>query len=461
MKEKLWGGRFKEGLDPVILDFTKSIDYDWFLFEYEAYSNIAWVDELQSLKVITQKEKGSIKKAIKELLKEYSDGKIEIDFKEEDIHSFFYSLLRGKVSSLVDKIHAGKSRNEQVVTVMRMFSLDAIHEEIELITKLQKSFLKKIRKYSGSAIPGFTHLQYAQPVLFGHWLLSFVEQLQRDKKRLINCLDGVSLLPLGSGALAGSNFKLNRDKLRKELGFKNVGKNSIDMVSDRDFILEYLNANLTLLLHLSRLAEDLIIYNSPGYGIVYFSDKVTTGSSLMPQKKNPDPVELIRSYSSEALAAYVSMAGILKGLPTSYNRDLQLDKKALLSSYLTTTAVLDAIDIVILNTYLDKERALELLKDEKFYLTDISDELIKCGLSHKEAHQRVGSLLKKAEESKSNIADLEREEVAKILGQDVKIDNFFNVNKSLKRKETNCSTNPRYLLKRLKEWEILLESSDL
>ena len=456
MKEKLWGGRFKEGLDPVILDFTKSIDYDWFLFEYEAYSNIAWVDELARLKVVTQKEKASVKRAIKEILRDYSSGKIEIDFKEEDVHSFFYSVLRKKISSLVDKIHTGKSRNEQVVTVMRMFLIDAIDEEVELITKLQKNFLKKAEKYNNAVIPGFTHLQYAQPILFGHWLLSFVEQLERDKKRLTNSLSGIGLLPLGSGAIAGSNFKLNRNYLKRELGFKDLGRNSIDMVSDRDFILEYLNANLTLLLHLSRLAEDLVIYNSPGYNIVYFSDRVTTGSSLMPQKKNPDPVEIIRSYSSSALGAYVSMADILKGLPTSYNRDLQLDKKSLFSSYISATAVLDAIDVVISNTYLNKDRALELLKDEKFYLTDISDELIKSGLSHKEAHRRVGRLLKKSEDKEVSISDMKNEELVKILGFNVKIKDFFNASKSIKRKKTDCSTNLSYFLKRLKEWEIEL-----
>ncbi len=456
MKEKLWGGRFKEGLDPAILDFTKSIDYDWFLFEYEAFSNIAWVDELTRLKVLTQKERASVKKAIKEILKDYSDGKVRIDFKEEDVHSFFYSVLRKKVSSLVDKIHSGKSRNEQVVTVMRMFLIDAIDEEIELICKLQKNIIKKAKKYNDAVIPGFTHLQYAQPVLFGHWLLSFVEQLERDKNRLINSLSGISLLPLGSGAIAGSNFKLNRDNLKRKLGFKDLGKNSIDMISDRDFILEYLNANLTILLHLSRLAEDLVIYNSPGYAMVYFSDRVTTGSSLMPQKKNPDPVEIVRSYSSIALGAYVSMADILKGLPTSYNRDLQLDKKPLFSSYISTTAVLDAIDIVISNTYLNKDKASKLLEDESFYLTDISDELIKKGLSHKEAHKRVGKLLKKAEDNRINISDMKNGDLIKILGFNVKIKDFFNPNKSIKRKSTDCSTNPSSFLNRLKEWEIKL-----
>jgi len=438
MKEKLWGGRFKDGLDPAILDF---------------YSNIVWADELASLKIITQKEKSSIKKAIEEILKDYSNGKIEIDLKEEDVHSFFYSVLRKKVSSIVDKIHAGKSRNEQVVTVMRMFLIDAVEEELGLITKLQKNLLKKAKKYSEAIIPGFTHLQYAQPILFSHWLLSFVEQLERDKKRLLNSLSSINLLALGSGAIAGSNFKLNRDRIKRELGFKDLGRNSIDMVSDRDFILEYLNANLTLLSHLSRLAEDLIIYNSPGYAMISFSDRVTTGSSLMPQKKNPDPLEIIRSSSSGALGAYVFMADILKGLPTSYNRDLQLDKKPLFSSYVSTTTVLDAVDVVISNTRLNKDRALELLKDERFYLTDISDELIKKGLSHKDAHKRVGQLLRISEESGVKILAMTDKELSKILGYDIKIKDFFNPEKSIKRKETDCSTGLKHLSKRLKEWQ--------
>ncbi|HEO63741.1 MAG TPA: argininosuccinate lyase, partial [Candidatus Omnitrophica bacterium] len=322
MKEKLWGGRFKEKLDPAILDFTKSIEYDYFLFEYEAYSNIAWVDELYRLKVINQKERSKIKKAIKELIADYRENRIKVDFNQEDLHSFFYSLLRKKVSHLVDKMHSAKSRNEQISCIMRMFISDAIAEEAKLINSLQAVLVSKAKSYSDAVIPGFTHLQYAQPVLFGHWIFSFVDQLQRDKNRFCNCLDSVSIMPLGSGALAGSNFKLNRDRLQKELNFKEKGSNSIDMVSDRDFIMEYLNCNLILLIHLSRLAEDLIVYSSSGYGFIYFSDRVTTGSSLMPHKKNPDPAELIRSSASEALGAYVAMADILKGLPSSYNRDL-------------------------------------------------------------------------------------------------------------------------------------------
>jgi len=456
MKEKLWGGRFKEDLDPLVLDFTKSIEYDWFLLEYEAYSNIAWVKELNRLKIINSVEMRKIIKSIKEILKDYSDNKVKIDFKEEDIHSLFYKLLRKKVGNLTDKIHAGKSRNEQVVTVMRMFLKDALLETEELIGNLQKAMLKKARFYSGIVIPGFTHLQYAQPVLFSHWMLSFMEQLARDRQRFTDCLNRNDILPLGSGALSGSNLGIDREGLKQALDFSAVGSNSIDMVTDRDFILEYLNCNLILLMHLSRLASDLIIYNSPGYGFIDFGDKVTTGSSLMPHKKNPDPVELIRASAAEALSNYVFLADILKGLPTTYNRDLQLDKKPLLSSYLLSVKILEVTEIVISEMKINKQRVSLALRDEKFYLTDISEELIKQGISWKEAHKRVGELIKYAEGKNQTIIELDKSIIQKILSRDIKIDEYFNADKSINRKSTTGSTGRKYVAKEIKKWQRIL-----
>ncbi|MDP8234020.1 MAG: argininosuccinate lyase [Candidatus Saelkia tenebricola] len=458
MKEKLWGGRFKEALDSLVFDFTKSIEYDWFLFEYEAYSNIAWVEELNRLKLITSSEAKKLVKSIKELLEDYFKGKAKIDFKEEDIHSLFYKLLRKKAGDLTDKIHAGKSRNEQVVTVMRMFLKDALLETGELVKNLQKSMLKKAMIYAGVVIPGFTHLQYAQPVLFAHWMLSFVTQLERDKQRLNDCFTRVDILPLGSGALSGSNFNIDRERIKQDLSFASIGSNSMDMVSDRDFILEYLNCNLMLLLHLSRMAEDLIIYNSPGYGFIDFGDKVTTGSSLMPHKKNPDPVELIRSSVAEALSSYTFLTNVLKGLPTTYNRDLQLDKKPLFASYLLTIRVLDVARIVISQMFVNKKRASELLCDERFYLTDISEELIKQGLSWKEAHTKVGELIKYAESNHQAINKLDKSVIKNILSRDIKINEYLNADKSVNRKLTTGSTNKKYVGREIKKWQRILES---
>ena len=456
MKEKLWGGRFKEDLDPLVLDFTKSIEYDWFLLEYEAYSNIAWVKELNRLKIMSSVEMKKIIKSIKDILKDYSDNKVKIDFKEEDIHSLFYKLLRKKAGNSTDKIHAGKSRNEQVVTIMRMFLKDALLETEELISDLQKAMLKKANTYSGIVIPGFTHLQYAQPVLFSHWMLSFIEQIARDKQRFADCLSRSDILPLGSGALSGSNLGIDRERLKQNLNFSAVGSNSIDMVTDRDFILEYLNCNLTMLLHLSRLASDLIIYNSPGYGFIDFGDKITTGSSLMPHKKNPDPVELIRASASEALSNYVFLADILKGLPTTYNRDLQLDKKPLFSSYLLSVRVLEVAEIVISEMAVNKQRASLALRDEKFYLTDISEELIKQGISWKEAHKRVGELIKYAEGKNKNIVELDKSIIQKILSRDIKINEYFNADKSVNRKSTIGSTGRKYVAKEITKWQRIL-----
>ena len=456
MKEKLWGGRFDKDLDPLVFDFTKSIEDDWFLFEYEAYANIAWIKELSLLKIVTISESKKLIKAINEILQDYSKGRIKIDFDVEDIHSLFYELLRRKVSDLTDKIHTGKSRNEQIVTLVRMFLTDAVVETNELIVNLQRAILQRAELYSDAIMPGFTHLQYAQALSFSHWILAFMEQFERDKQRFRDSLKRINVLPLGSGALAGTNFKINREEIRKELGFAALGKNSVDMVSDRDFILEYLNCNVILLLHLSRLSEDLLIYNSPAYGFVNFSDKVTTGSSLMPQKKNADPLELVRASSAQALSSYVFLADVLKGLPTSYDRDLQLDKKALFSSYLTATEVLRVMEVVISQMSLDKKRLAELMQDEKFYLTDISDGLIKKGLSWKDAHRRVGELLKYAEKRSKLIKQLDKKEIKDILGQEINLSDYFDAGRSLNRKATSCSTNRKYVLREIKRWREVL-----
>ncbi|HDL09922.1 MAG TPA: argininosuccinate lyase, partial [Candidatus Omnitrophica bacterium] len=419
MKEKLWGGRFKEKLDSMILEFTKSIDYDFFLFEYQAQACLAWAKELTRLKIITSQEFQKTKEAIKQLLSEWDKENIKIDFEYEDIHSFFYGLLRNKIGDTVDKLHSGKSRNEEIVTIMRMFVKDAILDEIGLIEDLQKKIVEKAGQYKTMIIPGFTHLQYAQPLLFAHWLLSYVEQLQRDKYRLLNAYKHTDVLPAGCGAFGGSSLAINRENLRKALGFSQLGTNSVDIVSDRDFILEYLNCNVILSLHLSRLSEDLIIYNSPGYGFVEFSDKVTTGSSFMPHKKNPDPLELIRASSAEVISYYVFLSGVLKGLPTTYNRDLQLDKKSLWGSYIVISDVLRAMGLVIQELKLNLEKINDHLRDERLYLTDVCEYLVKKGIAWKQAHYRIGMLLRKSEKKKLKISQLNKNEVQKILGIDV------------------------------------------
>lgn len=456
MKEKLWGGRFKQELDPLILDFTKSIDYDFFLFEYQAQVCLAWCRELARIKLFSRGELQKLKTAIQQLLQDWEKGKIKIDFNEEDIHSFFYSLLRKKIGNLVDKLHTGKSRNEEISTIMRMFLKDAIAEEINLIQEVQKSMLRKAEKYQTVIVPGFTHLQYAQPVLFAHWLLSYVEQLQRDKDRLLDAYRRIDILPAGSGALAGSSLKINRENLKKYLGFSQLGTNSIDMVSDRDFIVEYLNCNVILALHLSRLSEDLIIYNSPGYGFVEFLDQVTTGSSFMPHKKNPDPLELIRAASAEVISYYTFLSGVMKGLPSAYNRDLQLDKKSLLGSYIATTDILRVIRLIIEGLKLNRDRILQHLGDEKLYLTDICEYLAKNGLSWKEAHSRLGQLLAKAEEKKVPISELSCDEFKKILGVDIDIKKFLNPHRSVKIKSGVGSTNPGRVNEEIEKWKRLL-----
>jgi argininosuccinate lyase len=273
--DKLWGKGFEKKLDPMILEFSKSIEYDWILFPYLAKLNSSYVKALRKAKILDIKEEKILINGIKKILNEFQNEKLNIDFEFEDVHSFFYSVLRKKVGNIVNKIHAGKSRNDEIATLVRMFLKDILTEQIGSLKKLQETILEKAYKYQDIIIPGFTHLQFAQVILLPHLFLSWIEQAEKNKERLVDLYKRIDTLALGSSALSGTSIPIDREFLAKELQFHKIG-NSIDMVSSRDFILEYLGINSIIMLNFSRICEDLIIYFSPGYRFIEFDESYAT-----------------------------------------------------------------------------------------------------------------------------------------------------------------------------------------
>lgn len=452
MMKKLWGERFREEIDQQVFEFSKSIEYDFFLFEYLARLNISYSKALEKAGILRTEERRKVVKAIEKFLDDFYHDKLEIDFESEDIHSFFYQVLETKIGNLVNKLHAGKSRNDEIVQLERMFLKDVIAFQSDALTELQGAILKKAIEYKNCIIPGFTHLQFAQPILLAHLFLSWIEELERDKERLYDLLKRVDILAIGSSALAGTSIPIDRQFLAKELGFGKIG-NSIDMVSDRDFILEYLAQNAILALHLSRYCEDLIIYNSPGYGFIQFEEWLLTGSSIMPQKKNPDSIELVRASCAELVANFDYLAIVFKALPFSYNRDLQFDKVCLLRSCSTIADIISVMIKVFSALKIDQAKLEALLKDEGLYLTDIAEELMLKGLSWKQARECVSQILRLAEDKGISIKNLDKKILDKILsGRIGDIESFFNPRSSALRKKTKGGTNPREVNKALIIW---------
>ena len=337
----LWGGRFENNPSDLLQKINNSIGFDHKLALQDINLNLEYSKSLKKAKIITDQEYKKIKKALEEIRKQITMGKYKFSEDFEDIHMNIEMSLKKKIGSLSGKIHTGKSRNDQVVTDLKLWTREKLGILVKNIIDIQKAIIKKAEINFSVIMPGFTHLQNAQPVLFAHYLLSLFEMLQRDKKRIRNLQENLNECPLGSGALVGTNFfEIDRFSLAKNLGFKKPSENSIDSVSDRDFVLDFLFIVSTLSMHLSRFAEDFIIWSSSSFDFLEFPDSLSTGSSIMPQKKNPDSAELIRAKTGRIFSSMINILIVLKGLPTGYSKDLQEDKEAIFDAY-------ESIDIIL------------------------------------------------------------------------------------------------------------------
>ena len=392
---RLWGGRFEKGVGEQLEAFSRSLQFDYRLAQADIRGTKAFVGELQRLQILTRQEAETIVKSLNAIASEAA-AKGEQYFAgaaEEDIHTFLLGKLRERAGEVADKVHTGRSRNEQVTLDFRLWLKDAIGASQFALKSLLGALLQMAESHSSVVLPGYTHLRRAQPLLWPHYLLAYFEMFVRDYQRLERCFESADVMPLGSGALAGGGLPVDRKKLAKELGFSRISRNSLDAVSDRDFALEFLFAASLCFLHLSRLAEDWILYSSEEFGFLEMGDEVSTGSSLMPQKKNPDSLELIRGKTGRVVGHLVSLATTLKAQPLAYNRDLQEDKEPVFDAAGQLEPALRLAAQVVETTTLRPEAMQKASAEGWLCATDLAEFLATKGVAFHQAHEIVGKLV--------------------------------------------------------------------
>ncbi len=411
----IWNTRIRKNTSSLFQKIGNSIDIDKRLFKEDIMVSIAHVEMLFKQKIISFKIKNKIIYGLIKIDKEISNNKFEFNKKHEDIHMNIEKRLFHIIGEEAGYIHTARSRNDQVITDFKIWIRNSTNEININIEKIKKSSIKLAEKNIHTIMPGFTHLKNAQAISFAHYLMSYVEMFTRDKNRFLNNLKSLEENPLGVAALAGTSFNIDRDYTSKKLGFKKPTNNSIDTVSDRDFVLDFLYAVSVCSMHISRIAEELIIWNSDAFNLIKLSDKVVTGSSIMPQKKNPDLLEYLRGKTGGIYGNLFSMLTILKGLPLSYFKDLQDDKEIVFKSNDTLNNCLKILDEILKNCVPNKKKMLELASTGYITATDLADYLVKVhSISFRTAYQKTAQIVNLAERKKKNLNELTLEELRKI-----------------------------------------------
>ncbi len=387
----LWGGRFTQAADTRFKEFNDSLRFDYRLAEQDIVGSIAWSKALLSVGVLSAEEQQKLELALNELKLEVMEDPHQILRSDaEDIHSWVEQQLISKVGDLGKKLHTGRSRNDQVVTDLKLWCRQQGQQLLIALDRLQSQMVQVAKQHQGTVLPGYTHLQRAQPVTFAHWCLAYVEMFERDYSRLSDALQRLDTCPLGSGALAGTAYPIDREQLAHNLGFHRATRNSLDSVSDRDHVMELMSVASISMLHLSRLAEDMIFYNSGESNFIELADTVTSGSSLMPQKKNPDALELIRGKTGRVYGALAGMMMTVKALPLAYNKDMQEDKEGLFDALDTWNDCMEMAALCFDGIKVNGERTLEAAKQGYANATELADYLVAKGIPFREAHHIVG-----------------------------------------------------------------------
>jgi argininosuccinate lyase len=454
----MWGGRFKGGADPQFAEFNSSFGFDRRLFEVDVHASIAWCAALDRAGVLTATEASQIRHGLEQVLV----AGIPAESKAEDVHSFVESRGVELVGDVGRKLHTARSRNDQVATDFRIWireALDQLHGSIREAQSALVEFAEESLREGTSAsqsravvLPGYTHLQRAQPVLLAHWCLAYFEMLKRDRERLADTRRRVNVLPLGSAAVAGTSFPIDRETLAAALGFDSVARNSLDAVSDRDFCVEFLGDCALLMAHLSRLAEDVILYATSEFGFVELSDAIATGSSLMPQKKNPDSMELVRGKAGRVFGDLLGVLTMLKGLPLAYNKDMQEDKEAVFDAFDTVSACLQVTSTVLRNITVNKERALAAAATGYMNATELADYLVRKGMPFRDAHEMVGKVVMRAIQLGQELHELsisELREFSTLIAEDVHV--ALSLEQTLKSKSQTGGTSPAAVANALTE----------
>lgn len=405
--EKLWGGRFKKDISKEMEKFISSLSFDKKLVKYDLLGSIAHAQMLGKCKIITQEEKNKIVEGLKQILEEVQEDKAEIVTNEaEDIHSWVENKLKEKIGTVAGKLHIARSRNDQIALDERMYLKDEVIKIQNLLKDLQKSLLSSAQKNLGIIMPGYTHLQHAQPLLFSHHLMAYFYMFERDKERMKDLYKRIDIFPSGSAALAGTSFPIDREYVASQLGFKKISENSLDTVSDRDFILEFLSASAILMMHLSRLGEELVLWSSQEFDFIELDDSFCTGSSIMPQKKNPDAAELIRGKTGRVYGNLLNLLTVMKALPLAYNHDMQEDKEPLFDTISTLEKSLFLMSKMIETMQVNKEKMEKGTQGDFSTATELADYLVKKGLPFREAHKLVGKIVLYCLENKKYLEDL-------------------------------------------------------
>ena len=419
----LWGGRFAAAPDAAFQQFNDSLPFDYVLAEQDITGSKAWANALHKVGVLSRDECQQLQQALNELLSEVREDPTAVAVGgDEDIHSFVEAALIAKVGDLAKKLHTGRSRNDQVATDLRLWCREQIGVLQQSLKQTQQALLDLAQREKDTVIPGYTHLQRAQPVLLAHWCLAYVEMLQRDSERLQDATDRLNKSPLGCGALAGTAYAVDREAIASELGFSEATRNSLDSVSDRDFVVELLSTASLSMLHLSRLAEDLIFYNSGEAGFIELADNVTSGSSLMPQKKNPDALELVRGKSGRVVGSLTGLMMTLKALPLAYNKDMQEDKEGLFDAFTTWQASLAMVTSTLNGLTVNHEVCRTAAQGGYANATELADYMVSKGIPFRQAHHNVGELVQQAIQAKKPLEDMPLEAfqaVAPVIENDV------------------------------------------
>ncbi|MGI6065217.1 MAG: argininosuccinate lyase [Bacillota bacterium] len=455
---KLWGGRFAKKTDKLVEDFHSSIFFDQRLYQQDINGSIAHARMLGQQGIITQEEANILVKGLQEVLEDIKEGRVEFEVDAEDIHMNIEKILTERVGDVGKKLHTARSRNDQVALDLRMYLKEGIKETAELLLELGETLLNLAARHTETVMPGYTHLQKAQPITFAHHLLAYFQMFARDIDRLRDCYRRMDVMPLGSGALAGTTFPINREFVREQLGFAKVSDNSLDGVSDRDFAVEFCAAASLIMMHLSRFSEEIILWSSHEFKFIILDDGYSTGSSIMPQKKNPDVAELVRGKTGRVYGDLMGLLTMLKGLPLAYNKDMQEDKEAVFDALDTVKKCLLVFSPMLATMKVNKDMMRAGAKGGFINATDAADYLAARGVPFREAHAVVGKLVLYCEQHEKALEDLELEELQQfspLFQQD--IFQYISLDHCVKVRNVPGGPAPAAVMEAIKQGQKLLD----
>jgi len=448
----MWQGRFSKDTEKKLLHFTASLPFDRRLAMCDIKGSLAHVEMLAAQGIISREDADLIARGLVEIREEIKNDQFPFDLDFEDIHMNIEKRLTEKIGPAGGKLHTGRSRNDQVALDMHLYMKEEISVINHHLKLLQETIVNLAEKYEGVLIPGYTHLQRAQPVLLSHHLLAYFWMFDRDRNRLVLAYRWADIMPLGAGALAGTGFPINREMVADKLGFKELYENSIDAVSDRDYLIDFMAFAATLIMHLSRFCEELVLWSSFEYGFIELDDAFTTGSSMMPQKKNPDLAELIRGKSGRVYGNLISLLTMMKGLPLAYNKDMQEDKEGVFDTVDNLKALLPLFTDMLKTMEVNRGRLEAAVDDDYLCATDLADHLVREGVSFREAHHGVGSMIAFCREKGIRLKELEpreREQFHQALGQEISF--LLDPHQVVKARKSRGGTAPEAVREQIKK----------